>query len=118
MSNSIIFNLTIKIEKLVEQDWLQDLKNEYLPLLVDGKIILSAQINKLILDQPEEENTFAIQFTYPTESIFASEKLKSMEKFLNAMDKKYGGKYVYFATKMELIHFLNNMSPSQEISLN
>ena len=118
MSNNIIFNLTIKIEKQVELQWLQDVKQEYLPLLVDGETIISAQINKLVLDQPEEENTFAIQFIYPSESIFDSKKLKSMEKFLNAVDKKYAGKYVYFATKMELIHFFNKMPQSPEISLN
>lgn len=118
MSNNIIFNLTVKIEKQVEQEWLEDVKQNYFPLLVDGKIILSAQINKLILDQKEEENTFAIQFIYLSETIFGIEKLKTMEKFLTAMDKKYAGKYVYFATKMELIHFHNTLSPNPEISLN
>lgn len=118
MSNKIIFNLTIKIENAVEEEWLQDLTQNYLPNLVDGKIICDAQVNKLILEQSEEENTFAVQFTYLSEAIFNLEKLNSMEKLLNSMDSKYKGKYVYFATKMERIHFQSNTSQSPEISLN
>ena len=118
MPNSIIFNLTIKIEKDVEADWVSDVKNEYLPALVDGINISSAQINKLILGQPEEENTFALQFVFPSQIIFEKEKLKYMERLLMSIDKKYAGKYVYFATQMELIHYQGGVPHNPEISLN
>jgi len=118
MSNKIIFNLTIKIENAVETEWLNDLTKDYLPMLVDGKIICDAQVNKLILEQAEDDSTFALQFTYLSDAIFKLQKLNSMEKLLNAMDSKYKGRYVYFATKMERIHFQSNPLQSSEISLN
>ena len=118
MSNNLIFNLTIKIEKAVEQAWLADVKQNYLPLIVDGINILSAQINKLVLETPEAENTFAIQFIYPSAELFKEKKLLTMQVFLTAMDAKYRGKYVYFATMMELVHYYSKKIDNPQISLN
>jgi len=117
MSNKIIFNITFKVEKDVEQDWLFDLENNLLSLVVDGQHILVAQVNQLILETEEEENTYAVQFTYATEEIFNAMKLPSMDKFLSAMDKKYKGKYVYFATKLKML-YTHGIVQNPEISLN
>ena len=104
----IIYNLTIKVAQEIESDLISELKESIIPNLTDGHIIESAQINKLVLPQPEEENTYALQFLFSTEALFKEFRLKKMEECLNGIDAKFRGKYVYFATTMELIHYHNN----------
>jgi len=118
MSNKLIFNLTIKIDHAVEKEWLEDLINKFLPSITDGKVILSSQINKLLLEQKEEDNTYAIQFVYPSLDLFKERKISTMESFLNDMDADYRGKYVYFGTMMEMVHCNNKMINNPKISLN
>jgi len=104
--NPIVFNITFKIGKEISDEWLKQMQTNYLPPCTDGQIIVGSQIN-LIHIQNEEDNdlTFAVQFTYLNENIFAIHKLETMQKFLALVDNDYRGQYVYFTTKMERLYY-------------
>jgi len=101
----IIYNLTLKFSKEIDSRFISELKEGILPHLTDGKIIVSSQINKVILGQAEEENTYAVQFVFSSSQVFQEFRLRKMEECLKALDKDFRGQYVYFATMMELVHY-------------
>ena len=108
MNTPILFNLTIKLAKEDSEGWLELLKNKILPECTDGSIIQSTQINKILMGEDDGDDTYAVQFVYASESVFTEHKLPTMRIFLEMLDKQYGGKYVYFATMMEVLHRHSN----------
>jgi len=82
--------------------------SEVLPHCTDGSIIQSSQINRVLLgDEEDGDDTFAVQFNYASEAIFEENRISTMSVFLDMLDAHYKGKYVYFATMMEVLHHLD-----------
>ncbi len=104
MKNPIVYNLTIKISKEISSELIELLSQQILPFCTDGKSITSSQINRILVGDDEDEETIAVQFIYPNGNIFQEQRLRTMAKFLGMVDDEYRGKYVYFATHMELLH--------------
>lgn len=110
MNKPILFNLTIKLSKEDSSDWLKLVTNEILPACTDGTIIQSTQVNRVMMGEDDGDETFAIQFVYASEKIFKEYKLSTMRVFLERVDESYRGKYVYFATMMEILHRHNRLN--------
>ena len=108
MSTPIVFNLTLKLAIDDGLAMVNYLKQAVLPECTDGSIILSSQINKILMGEEDGDHTYAIQFTYASSQVFAEHKLSSMAVFLKKLDERFAGKYVYFTTVMELLHLQNN----------
>lgn len=104
MSRQIVFNLTIKLSKEDTGDWLNLMTRKILPDCTDGQIILSSQINRILTAQEDGDDSFAVQFIYPSVQIFEDQKLETMKSVLDQLDEQFRGRYVYFGTMMELIH--------------
>jgi hypothetical protein len=104
MSTPILFNITIKIQNDHSQNWFERMTKEYLPECTDGTIVTESQINRLVLEEVDEGETFAVQFVYASKDVFIDNKLSTMERFFGLVDKEFGGKYVYFPTVMELLY--------------
>lgn len=82
------------------------MKEEFLPQSTDGQVIVSSQINRILIAQEDEDHTFAVQFIFATKEIFELKGLQALAKFLELLDAKFLRKYVYFTTKMEILHSL------------
>ncbi len=105
MEKPIVFNITIKLAESDAPSFIESLASRILPDCTDGQIITSSQVNRIVLaEQDGDDETFAIQFIYPSSSVFKEQKLLTMAKFLGLLDEQFRGKYVYFATMMELLH--------------
>ena len=104
MPNPIVFNITVKLSENEAPGFVKALKYDILPYCTDGTIILASQVNKIHINDQEGDETFAIQFTYQSLEVFKDKKLETMSQFLDGLDEQFKGKYVYFATMMELLH--------------
>ncbi len=102
--NPLLFNITLKIHKDLSEDWLQFMKEKCLPSCTDGKVIVSTQINRLLVPPEDDDLTYAVQFIFATKSIYDEKGLMSLGKFLELLDSRFRGKYVYFTTKLEVLH--------------
>jgi len=109
-ANQLIYNITIKLNNSISDVWLADMQEKFLPACIDGLIIVSAQINRILLEDQDEDITFAIQFTFSTIALFEKEGIHALSKFIKALDSIYRGQYVYFTTKMEVLYY--NRLPS------
>lgn len=104
-TNPLLYNMTLKISEEHAAEWFEYMRNEVLTDVTDGQIIVSSQVNRLLVSDDEADLTFALQFTFATLEIYEEKGLESLAQFLRLLDAKFQGKYVYFTTKMEVIHF-------------
>lgn len=110
-NNPLLYNITLKIHADLAEEWLTAMKEDFLPKTTDGKIIVSSQINELLIDSDDGDKTFAVQFIFASQDIYDQEGLQSLAKFLKLLDGQFMNKYVYFTTKMEILHY--HVKPSE-----
>ena len=106
MGKTLIYNLTIKIGKNISDQWLDEMENRILPDCSNESYVLSTQISRILIDDPEDYS-FAIQFVFPSREIFNKVGKETFKKLVLMIDKNFQGKYVYFITMMEVMHYSN-----------
>ena len=106
MREALIYNLTLKIDKSISDQWIAEMENKIIPECSDVEIVLSTQITRILIEDPDDD-TFAIQFVFPSEEIFNKSGLDIFKKMVLMIDSNFKGKYVYFTTRMEVIHYNN-----------
>jgi len=112
MLNQYIFNLTLQLDREIIEPCLIELQKNILPEVVDGKVILSADLRRIINPNPDEVPSYAIQFTFRSLGMYEARKLERLSIFIEMMDKLFATKYVYFATLMEVLHYNDNETSS------
>ncbi len=103
-TNPLIYNITLKISEELSQKWLDAMVSQFLPQCTDGQIIVASQVNEVLVDSEDGDKTYAIQFTFLSKELYDEEGLKRLDKFLRLLDGQFLGQYVYFTTKMEVLH--------------
>src|SRR5215213_817854 len=94
----IIYNLTLKVERSIEEPWLQWLVNDYAPAIIATNCFTKFTTLKLLEFDDVDGSTYALQFF--------SESLENYERYLkNFADdfagkcfKKWGQKMISFGT--------------------
>lgn len=100
----LLYNVTIKIAKDVEADWLEWMKINHVPDVIRTGQFATSRISRLI-DQPDgdEDSTYVIQY-----------QCETLEKFNYYIDvyatalredfnQRYKDKFVAFRTLMEVV---------------
>jgi hypothetical protein len=93
-----LFNETIGIDRSVEQEWLQYMKEEHLIAVMNTGMFLSSKIYKVLHDHDDETVSYSIQY-------FA-ESIDNVQKYLEAFappiidqfQKKFKDRHVAFRT--------------------
>ena len=107
MSEPIIYNLTIKIENSIAKTWLNKMEQSYLPDCI-GEDPISSQINELMLESEDDDASFAVQLTFASPEMFENKGVEIVNKLIVLMDNDFRNRYVYFGTKMRLLHLVRN----------
>lgn len=82
------------------------MKSEFLPKSTDGQTIVASQINEILIESEDGDKSYAVQFIFASKAIFDRDGLPALAKFLELLDGRFLRKYVYFTTKMEVLHEL------------
>ena len=97
----IVYNVSIKIEPNIEEEWLQWMKEKHIPDVLETGIFSGHKF--LEITNEEAENTYAIQYYCPSmqdlETYFSDFAPKLQEEH----SKKYINKFVAFRTIMKEI---------------
>ena len=98
----IIYNVTVSVEEESTSDWLDWMKTDHIPEVMNCGVFTKAQINRVIV-QGDSHNTFAVAYT-----CFSMKDLHLYQtKFSPYLQEKhiarYGDKVVAFRTIMDVI---------------
>ncbi|MBA3828940.1 MAG: DUF4286 family protein [Taibaiella sp.] len=98
-----VYNLTIKVEKEIADDWLSWLKEEHIPELMQTCTFTDNRVCHLLEQDESEEVTYVVQY-------FCSSRVEYevyTEKYAGEMRQKsidrWGSRYFAFRTTMETV---------------
>jgi len=99
----IVYNITIRVDRSIDEAWLQWQKEEQIPAILETKLFTEYRIYKLMEQDEIEGNTYIIQ-------LFANTAAQ-LQEFLQIHDQrlrekafeKWGDRFISFRTTMELV---------------
>jgi uncharacterized protein YdaT len=97
-----IYNVTINIDTSVHDKWLQWMKEEHIPAMLDTGKFSKALMTKVKVEEDMGGITYSVQ--YRTDSKATLEKYHTEDAHtLQAQSKPFEGKFVAFRTELEVI---------------
>lgn len=98
-----LFNNTVGIDKVVEEEWLVWMRNEHIPEIMSCGLFSSVKFYKVLHDNPDETVSYSVQFF--TDSI---DKIQHyLDRFapqhVAELHKKFKDRHVAFRTLLQEI---------------
>ena len=100
----IVYNITVKVNHEIEEEWLQWQKQEHIPEILATQQFIEHKFFRLLNVDESDGITYAIQFLaedmqhYKT---YATQYAAALNAKANA---KWGDKFVLFATILQSVH--------------
>lgn len=96
----IIYNVTIKVEKDIVEEWLKWMKQEHIPELMKTGLFVDSRLCKLLEHDDEDSKTYIAQYFMDSmedyHTYISEHSTKMREKGIN----RFGGKFIAFRTVM------------------
>ena len=100
----IIYNVTIKVENSIDENWLSWLKEEHIPDIISTGCFTHATILRLLEADDTEGSTYAVQYHATSDDLY----YRYIENFSDKMRKKgsdkWGNQFIAFRTVMRVVH--------------
>jgi len=100
----IIYNVTIKVDKSIAEEWMAWLRDEHIPEVTGTGCFTSANILKLLDIDESEGPTFAIQYMAESKALYN----RYIELFAGTMRQKsfekWGDKFIAFRSVMQVVN--------------
>lgn len=99
-----IYNVTIKLEESIHEQWLHWMVNQHIPEMVATGCFTNGKILRLLEIDDEEGPTYAIQFTAESKANYN----RYIEKFAAEMRHrsfdKWGNRFIAFRSVMQVVN--------------
>ncbi len=99
----IVYNVTIKINPDVEKEWLEWMKANHIPEVLETGCFVDAKIQKLLGYDDEEGRTYAIQYRARTMQDIDRYQEKYAAPLQKDHTERYKDQFVAFRTLLEEI---------------
>jgi hypothetical protein len=103
MMSKILYNVTVKIETPLHEEWIAWMTKVHIPEVMETKCFESYKITKILGDDDEHGVGYAIQYVSPDMTTFE----RYRDTFATALQQKhsdrYRNQYVAFRTLMEIV---------------
>ncbi len=99
----IIYNITIKVEWSVAEEWVQWMREVQIPGVLNTGCFEKYQLARLLQVDETEGPTYAIQYFAPSLSKYDYYLQHYNASFRQQVKDKWGDKYVDFRTLMQVV---------------
>ncbi len=97
----ILYNETYNIDKTVEAEWLQYMRDDYQPAMMATGLPIETRALRLLTEIDNGGTTYTFQYFFDEmESYFAFQQVHANE-FQQRVQRRYAGKFVTFKTLLE-----------------
>jgi len=100
----ILYNVTVKVDWSIQADWLQWMKEVYIPGMMSSGFFVEFRMVKLLEVEEYDGPTYAVQYyvdSIENYHLFVETQLPVQSQLESA---KWGHKLVSFSTIMEVVH--------------
>lgn len=99
-----IYNVTTKVDPSIQQAWLQWIKEEHIPDIINTGCFIKGTVLHLLDIDDNEGPTYAVQYTAESKALYN----RYIDKFAPLMRQKaidkWGNKFIAFRSLMQVIH--------------
>ena len=100
----IIYNVTIKVESAIKDEWLHWLREEHVPLVMETGCFTTATISRLLEVDDAEGPTYTVQYFAESKDLYN----QYIEKFADEMRQisfaKWGNRFIAFRSVMQVVN--------------
>jgi len=100
----IIYNVTIKVQASIHQQWLIWIKAEHIPAILNTGCFINSTILQLLETDESEGPTYALQFHSESKAQYN----RYLELFSNELRKKsyekWGDQFIAFSSVMQVVN--------------
>ncbi len=100
----IIYNVTVKVEKDIADDWLKWLLQEHAPQIIATRCFKKFTTLRLLEQDDMEGTTYAVQYFADDMQDYKRYLAEYADHFRNEAAKKWGQKFIAFRTLMQVIN--------------
>lgn len=97
-----IYNVTINIQEDVHQEWVEWMKKEHIPDMLNTGKFVKALMTKVLVDEELGGITYSVQYTAESKAHLERYYQENAES-LRAKSAPFEGKFVAFRTELEVI---------------
>ncbi|MCB0703817.1 MAG: DUF4286 family protein [Saprospiraceae bacterium] len=99
----IIYNVTVKVEPEVQEDWLQWMKNIHIPDVMDTGYFLKYKLTRVISMDEADGVTYSIQYTCQDMATLHQYQINHSARLQAEHNARYLHKFVAFRTLLEVL---------------
>ncbi|RMG83839.1 MAG: DUF4286 family protein [Bacteroidetes bacterium] len=99
----IIYNVTVKIDRDVHDEWLTWMKEVHIPEVMDTNLFVDHQICRLLSVDESDGITYAIQYRCKNLAGIEKYQREFAARLQKAHTDRYKDKFVAFRTLMEVV---------------
>ena len=100
----IIYNVTIKIQESIKQDWLHWLKEEHIPDVISTGCFTHALILQLLEVDDTEGPTYAVQYFAESKGLYNNYIENHAATMRQKGFDKWGDKFIAFRSVMQVVN--------------
>jgi hypothetical protein len=100
----IIYNVTVKITNAIHTDWLQWLKNEHIPEIIQTGCFTHAVILRIMEVDDTEGPTYAIQYFAESKGLYNNYIENHAALLREKSFKKWGNQFIAFRSVMQVVN--------------
>ena len=99
-----LYNVTVKVHDSISTTWLQWLKEDHVPEVLETGCFTYARICRLLEVDDSEGPTFSIQYTAETKSDYNRYINIHAEGLRNKSFEKWGDQFIAFRSLMQIVN--------------
>lgn len=100
--HNILYNVTIKVDKDIEGDWCQWMKEKHIPDVMSTDCFIESRFNKVLFVDDEEGSMYTVQYLCPSMKKLQEYQGSHAPHLQMQHQKKYKDKCVTFRSVMEI----------------
>jgi len=100
----IIYNVTIKVQESIKTDWLQWLKEEHIPEVIQTGCFTNATILRLLETDETEGPTYAVQYFAESKGLYNNYIENHAPLLRQKSFDKWGNQFIAFRSVMQVVN--------------
>ncbi|PCI33038.1 MAG: hypothetical protein COB60_08335 [Flavobacteriaceae bacterium] len=98
-----IYSVTVNIEKNVEKEWLDWMRNTHIPAVLNTKKFNKALMSQVMIEEEMGGVTYSVQYTCNSKETLQAYHQENADALRQETERKFAGKYVAFRTELQII---------------
>jgi hypothetical protein len=103
MANKVLYNVTVKIDAAIHEEWLTWMKESHIPDVMKTRCFLSYRITRIIEEPDDHGVGYAIQYLAENQQAVSNYLEHHAKKLQQEHAQRYNNRYAAFRTLLEVI---------------